>query len=301
MIAQSEDLYPHLGERAKKVIHLDRADRIRFLGEPSWIGYGRAGAILKRLSELANHPHHTRVPNLLIVGEPANGKTTIVSHFNETDGESHQDANSDPVRPIILAEAPPSADEKALYISILERFWMPYRASEPVVRLRYQVVHLMRTCQVRILIIDELHSVLTGTALKQREVMNALKLLCNELRIPIVGVGTRDAVRVLHTDPQHARRFDVVSLPLWKLDAEFQRLLASFELVLPLRSPSRLHSSELVRKLFFISEGNIGNLSRLLSACARAAIENGEERITPEIVDKHTWIRSRDGIREVTL
>ncbi|MHB8355148.1 MAG: TniB family NTP-binding protein [Vulcanimicrobiaceae bacterium] len=301
MIAKSEEMYPHLGERAKGVIHLGHAERIHFLGEPCWIGYDRAVAVLKRLRELANHPQHTRVPNLLIVGEPANGKTTIVSRFNDTDGTSHQDANGDPVRPVILAEAPPSADEKALYISILERFWMPYRASEPVVRLRYQVVHLMRTCQVRILIIDELHSVLTGTALKQREVMNALKLLCNELRIPIVGVGTRDAVRVLHTDPQHASRFDVVSLPLWKIDAEFQRLLASFERVLPLRSPSQLHAPELAKKLHFLSEGNIGNLSRLLSACARAAIESGEERITPAIVDKNAWIRSRDGIREVTL
>lgn len=301
MIAKMDEPYTHLGERAKGVIHLDSADRIRFLGEPCWIGYDRATAILKRLRELANHPSHTRVPNLLIVGEPANGKTTIVSHFNETDGTSHQDAKGDPVRPVILAEAPPSAEEKALYISILERFWMPYRASETVVRLRYQVVHLMRTCQVRILIIDELHSMLTGTGLKQREVMNALKLLCNELRIPIIGVGTRDAVRILHTDPQHASRFDVVSLPVWKIDAEFQRLLVSFERVLPLRLPSQLHAPEFARKLHFVSEGNIGNLSRLLATCARAAIENGDERITPELVDKHAWIRARDGIREIIL
>lgn len=301
MIARSEQGYPYLGESARAVIDFDNESRIRFLGEPRWIGYSKATAILKRLQELTEHPHHTRVPNMLIVGEPANGKTTIVSHFNEIHGQSSQDANGDPVRPVILAQAPPSADEKALYISILEQFWMPYRASEPVVRLRYQVLHLMRTCHVRILIIDELHSVLTGTALKQREVMNALKLLCNELCIPIIGVGTRDAVRVLHTDPQHASRFDVVPLPPWTLDAEFQRLLASFEQVLPLRRASTLHTPELARTLHYLSEGNIGNLSRLLSACARAAIESGEERITPEIIEKNAWIRSRDGIREVTL
>ncbi|BCO27332.1 hypothetical protein MIZ03_2220 [Rhodoferax lithotrophicus] len=65
--------------------------------------------------------------------------------------------------------------------------------------------------------------------------MNAIKLLCNELAIPIVGVGTREAVRVLHTDPQHASRFEVMNLPLWELNKEFQQLLVGFEKVLPLK------------------------------------------------------------------
>jgi len=299
--AGAGDAFPHLGDAARGVIASSAADRIRFLKEPHWVGYSHAMAIMAHLRELADSPRHTRAPNLLLVGEPANGKTTLVSRFEQTDGASRQDANGDPHRPVILAQAPPSADEKALYISILERFWMPYRASEPVVRLRYQVVHLMRTCHVRILIIDELHSVLTGTALKQREVMNAIKLLCNELCIPIVGVGTRDAVRVLHTDPQHASRFSVVALPLWKIDADFQRLLASFERLLPLRKPSSLHTPDIARKLHYLSEGNIGYLSRLLIECARSAIETGEERVTSAIIEKHTWLRSRDGIREIAL
>lgn len=293
--------FPHLGDAARAVIDRSGEDRIRFLSQEHWVGYARAVSILDRLHELAAAPHHTRVQNVLLVGEPANGKTTLVTRFEATDGVRHQDANGDPVCPVILAQAPPSADEKALYISILERFWAPYRASEPVVRLRYQVIHMMRACQVRMLIIDELHSVLTGTTLKQREVMNALKLLCNELRIPIVGVGTREAVRVLHTDPQHASRFDVVSLPLWKLDKDFQRLLASFERLLPLRDPSGLHAPEMARKLHFLCEGNIGNLSRLLNSCARVAIENAIERISLELLDRHAWMRTSHGIREVSL
>ena len=68
------------------------------------------------------------------------------------------------------------------------------------------------------LIIDEFHSLLVGTPRLQRQVMNAIKMLCNELQIPIVDVGTKDAIRVLHTYPQHASRFDVAELPTWKLD-----------------------------------------------------------------------------------
>jgi hypothetical protein len=200
---------------------------------------------------------------------------------------------------VIIAEAPPSADEKGLYISILERFFTPYRASDPASKLRYQVIHLCRACHVRVLIIDEFHSLLTGTAVKQREVMNAIKLLCNELAIPIIGVGTREAVRVLHTDPQHASRFDVMNLPAWDLNPDFQRLLAGFEKVLPLRIPSRLHEPALASRLHTISEGNLGNLHRLLTDCAVDAIKTGKERIDQSTIEGKVWMRPTRGIREL--
>lgn len=291
--------YDHLHQDFVAAMALSSAERIAVMDQPRWIGYTRATEILDVMQGLLNKPQRPRMPNLLIVGDSNNGKTTLIRRFCELCGKSFVDENSNPVRPIILAEAPTSADEKALYISILERFWTPYRATDQIAKLRYQVIHLMRACQVRMLIIDELHSLLAGTAIKQREVMNALKLLCNELCIPIVGVGTREAVRVLHTDPQHASRFDVASLPTWSLDKDFQRLLASFEKVLPLRNPSRLHAPELASKLHSISEGNIGNLHRLLVECAKEAIASGTDQITAEIVEKKKWIRPTRGIREL--
>ena len=291
--------YDHLHQDVVAAMALSSAERIAVMDQPRWIGYTRATEILDVMQGLLNKPQRPRMPNLLIVGDSNNGKTTLIRRFGDLCGKSFVDENSNPVRPIILAEAPTSADEKALYISILERFWTPYRATDQVAKLRYQVIHLMRACQVRMLIIDELHSLLAGTATKQREVMNALKLLCNELCIPIVGVGTREAVRVLHTDPQHASRFDVASLPTWSLDKDFQRLLASFERVLPLKNLSRLHAPELASKLHSISEGNIGNLHRLLIECAKEAIDCGSDQITVEIIEKKKWLRPTRGIREL--
>lgn len=291
--------YTHLHPDFVAVMVLSSEDRIASMDHPRWIGYTRATEILDVLQGLLTKPQRPRMPNLLVVGDSNNGKTTLVRRFGELCGQSYVDENGDPVRPIIIAEAPTSADEKALYISILERFWTPYRATDPVSKLRYQLIHLMRACHVRMLIIDELHSLLTGTAAKQREIMNALKLLCNELCIPIVGVGTREAVRVLHTDPQHASRFDVASMPAWSLNKDFQRLLASFEKVLPLKKPSRLHAPELASRLHTISEGNIGNLHRLLAECAKEAIHSGKEQIDDKIIEGKQWIRPTRGIREL--
>lgn len=293
--------YEHIHPDFRHVMLLSDQERIEFLDEPRWIGYQAAQQIMDTLQGLLHKPVRPRMPNLLLVGDPNNGKTTIVRRFRDLCGQGYVNEDAEPVKPIILAEAPPSADEKGLYISILERFFTPYRASDPVSKLRYQVIHLFRACHVRMLIIDEFHSLLTGSAIKQREVMNAIKLLCNELAIPIVGVGTREAVRVLHTDPQHASRFDVMSLPIWDLNQDFQRLLAGFEKVFPLKNPSRLHQPELATVLHAISEGNIGNLHRLLVECAKEAVKSGREQIDKTVIGSKAWVRPTRGIREVMM
>lgn len=293
--------YEHIHPSFRDVCIAPARDRIAFMNEPRWIGYSAANQILETLRGLMEKPARPRMPNLLLVGEPNNGKTTIVRHFFDLHGQGYVNEDAEPVKPVVLAEAPPSADEKGFYISILERFWAPYRATDPVAKLRYQVVHQLRACHTRVLIIDEFHSLLTGTAIKQREVMNAIKFLCNELMIPIVGVGTREAVRVLHTDPQHASRFDVISLPLWQLDRDFQKLLASFEQVLPLHQPSGLSKPELASALYAVSSGNLGDLHRLLVACATAAITSKAEHIDLATVKSKVWLQPTRGIREVVL
>jgi hypothetical protein len=293
--------YEHIHPDFRHIMGLSDKERIQFMDQPRWISYRTAQQILDTLQGLMHKPQRPRMPNLLIVGDPNNGKTTVVLRFRDLCGQGYVDENADPVKPVILAESPPSADEKGLYISILERFFTPYRASDSTAKLRYQVVHLLRLCHTKILIIDEFHSLLTGSAIKQREVMNALKLLCNELAIPIVGVGSREAVRVLHTDPQHASRFDVITLPTWELNQDFQKLLAGFEKILPLKKASRLHQPELATLLHIISEGNTGNLHRLLVECAIEAIKSGDEQIDKSIIESKSWLRPTRGIREVVV
>ncbi|MFT3812965.1 MAG: TniB family NTP-binding protein [Acidovorax sp.] len=289
----------HIHENFRAVLGLSPEERIRFLYEARWIGYARAKLILDDMAALMRMPKVPRMRNMLIVGDSNNGKTKLIERFKELYGEGYVSEDSQSIRPVIIVEAPPSADEKGLYLSILSQFWSPYKKNGTVTELRYDAIARLRMCKAEILIIDELHSLLVGPASKLRIVMNTIKMLCNELRIPIVGVGTRDAVRVLHSDPQHASRFDVYALPLWKLDLEFQTLLAGFESVLPLKKPSGLANPVMATMLFEICEGNLGDLHRLLMECSKAAIRSEKECITREIVTSKAWVKPTKGIREV--
>ena len=291
----------HLHPSFRDILERPLRDRLAFMDHPRWIEYRTARIVIDTLKRLLEMPSQPRMRNLLIIGDSNNGKTTIATRFRDHEGTAYVDGDGQSVKPVIIAESPPSADEKALYISILEQFWAPYRATAPVVQLRYQTIHMLQTCRTQMLVIDEIHSLIIGTALKQREVMNALKMLCNELQIPIVGVGTKDAVQVLHTDDQHKSRFDVIVLPAWKQDKELQRLLAGFEQVLPLKHPSNLAQPDIAVPLQTISGGNIGNLHRLLVECARDAIMSGAERIDLPIVKKFEWMKPTSGIRTLKL
>lgn len=292
-------VYKHVHADFRPVVGMPDQARIDFLFEPRWIGYPAAQKLIDLLRHLMTIPTRPRMPNLLVVGGSNNGKTTIIDRFVELYGKGYVNADGEAVKPVISIESPPTSDERSFYCAILEQFWAPYRATDAISKLRYQVIHQMRECHVRLLVVDEFHSMLSGTALKQREIMNVIKLLCNELAIPVIGVGTEDAVRVLHTDPQHASRFDVFPLRNWETGIDYQRFLKAFESVLPLREPSEIFRPHLAGLLHGISQGNTGDLHRLLIECATEAIRSGKERIDADIIQSKSWVQPTRGIREL--
>lgn len=298
------NIYPHLLESTQALLPLSKEERIQYLHQDRWIGYDRATKIIAVLEDLLTQPRKIRPLSLLLIGEPNNGKTTIIREFHQ---QHHTESSRDPVtdlleviKPAILIEAPPTADDKALYMAMLDYFFVPFRPTDPKAALRYQLVHLLRKFKTKMLIIDEIHNFLSGTAIKQREVMNTLKSLSNELKISIVGVGTKDAVRVLHTDSQHASRFDVEDLPKWDLDLDFRNLLVSYERLLPLKKESNLSMRQSATLLHDISSGNLGDLNRLLIECAKDAILNGSEQITIETITKFKSLKPTAGLRKIS-
>lgn len=272
--------FDHVNEKFRHVLQLTDAQRLSFLQEDRWIGYDRAKVVMELLTSLLNAPTRIRPRNYLLIGEPNNGKTTVVRRFVEQCGQPYADENVDPVKPIILTQSPPTPDEKGLYASILDQFWSPYRASSTALVLRNQAVQELRSCRTRLIIIDEFHNLLAGTKTKQGEVMNAIKYLSNVCAVPIIGVGTSNAVQVLHTDPQHSSRFQVLPLPLWEANEEFQKLLKGFESVLPLRKRSDLRHPTKAGLLHLNSGGVLGDLQALLQELAKQAITEGTEEIT---------------------
>lgn len=289
----------HLTEATGRLLDLDDAARIERIRSPRWIGYPRAKEVQAKLEDLLIYPKSHRMPNLLIVGDTNNGKTMLIERFCAQYPADGNPSGDGVIVPVLSIQAPPVPDEGRLYNSILELLFAPYKPNDRVDKKQLQVVKLLRYVGLKILIIDEIHHVLAGNLNRQRAFLNVLKFLGNELQVPIVAVGTRDAFRALQTDPQLANRFEPALLPRWELNSDFLRLLASFERMLPLRKASDLHDTALANRLFSMSEGYIGELSRVLTKAATSAVESGVERIDAKVLDRIDWVSPSDRKRQI--
>lgn len=282
--------YDHLNDSAIEALDLPDSERIFKIRSERWIGYPKAKQILAKLDDLLIHPRTHRMPNLLIVGDTNNGKTMLAQRFKSLHPAIDNPSGDGIQAPVLLVQAPPVPDEGRFYNAILELLFAPYRPSERVDKKQFQAIKLLRYVDLKVLVIDEIHHILAGNMNRQKAFLNVIKYLGNELQISIVGVGTKDAFRALQTDPQLSNRFEAVTLPRWEMDHNFQRLLASFERMLPLKQASGLAQQDLASRLYALSEGYIGELSRLLSEASAQAIHSGSEHISAKLLQQINWI-----------
>ncbi|MFG9093396.1 TniB family NTP-binding protein [Pseudomonas aeruginosa] len=292
--------YSHVAPSFQHLLGLSDAERLEFLQQPLWIDYPIADKVITYLHTVLNKPRRPRMPNVMLVGESNNGKTTLINRFIETCAQAYVDDAAESVISVISIELS-KADIRQLYVKILESFWAPFNVTAPITKLQHQAEHMIRSCKTRMLIIDEIQALRKGSPGKVRDVMDEIKSLANVLQISVVGVGVPQAVQLLNADAQYASRFEVLTLPQWSLRGDFQSFLKSYERALPLKKVSKLYSPELTQVIHSITGGNTGYVEHLLVSCAKDAIVSGAELIDRRMLEKHQWKRSESGIREVSL
>lgn len=281
---------PHLHPKTAKLLALSDQQRQEAIKAAKWIPYTRARYLAEKLDDLLHYPPSHRMPNLLVVGDTGNGKTAILQRFAEAHAPFSREEDGRLIWPVLYVQAPVGPDEGRFYNAILDRICAPYRLNDRVDKKQLQVIHILRHMEVKLLIIDEIQHVLAGNQTKQRLFLNVLKYLCNELRIPLVCAGIRTAFNAIQHDEQLASRFEPVALPRWTVGDEYLRLLLSFEQLLPLKKPSDLTEDAMAYKLLSMSEGTIGELSKLLKRAAIAAIRGKTECITLSLLNRLDWI-----------
>lgn len=285
------DRYPHLSREAAELADAPDANRIWAIQTGAWVSYPRGKAILDKMEELLAHPPILRMPNLLVVGASNNGKTQLLRHFLEKHPQDPNPAGDAAIVPVIYVQAPTTPDIRDLCVRILNSVNAPYKESGSAADRIYTVKKLLASLNTRMLLIDDIQHMLSGGAVKQREFRNAIKDLGNELRISVVAAGIEDAYTVFVTDEQLSNRFEPATLPLWKMDKDYGRLLATLEQRLPLRKPSDLKSPELMQKIYWMSEGPFGEIHAVLKKAAIQAIRSKTEQITLELLNGLQWIQ----------
>jgi len=287
------EVYAHLHPSVRPLADEDQAARIRRIRTDRWIGYARAEAALGALDDLLSFPKRTRMPNLLVVGPTNNGKTMIVEKFRRAHPirEAIETAGGTASIPVLKVQMPPGPDECRFFGAILDALGMPNAPHGRVAAKQDAALRVLRDTGVRVLVIDELHNLLSGSVLQQRRLLNLLRWLGNELQIALVGVGTAEALRAIRSDDQLANRFEPFPLPLWIDDDGFRRLLSTLEAVLPLRCASGLAEPAIASRILAGSEGVLGEIVSMVARAAVMAIGSGVEAITMRTLDGNGFVR----------
>jgi hypothetical protein len=276
----------HLAPEAHAALALSDDQRISFLAEDRWIDYPRARKALQELERLLASPKRTRMPSLLIHGESNIGKSMIIQKFLRD--HPHREFNEDTGMlqlDVLPVEMPAAPTERRFYGQLLLALNAPYRPGDRLAAVEFTALTLLRQVAPKVIVVDEVHNLLAGSAREQRASLNLLKFLSNQVPCSIVALGTRDALAAVQTDPQIASRFPGLELPRWQENEDLRGFLAGFERQLPLREASKISDNRAIVSWIMSATGGVtGDIASLLSRAAEAAIRTKTERITLELL-----------------
>lgn len=269
----------HLHPSIREALSWSDDARMEMLMRENWIGYRRAREALRKLEDLLKAPRTHRMPNLMIYGASNNGKTMIIERFLRDHPPDDNPEGDAAEVPVLHVQMPITPDARRFYSIVLDRFFATFRHSDGVGKLESQVLKLMKACGTKMLIIDEVHNFVGSRVDQQRQFLNLIRFLGNELQIPIVCVGLKSGLRAIQFDEQLANRFEPFALPLWKNNEEFAKLLNTVAMLLPLREKSPVSQRPVLETIMALSEGTIGETLALLRRAAIHAIRNGQEAV----------------------
>lgn len=283
-----EERYPHLTDEAAVMADQDDGHRIAYISRDRFISHQQAENILDDLEALYKVEDAVRPQGRLVVGRSLMGKSTLFDEFLRRHPANDNPDGEAAIIPIVSVQYPDTAKE-GIYPEILASLNARIPTNTKAPELRRATVELLRQVGMRVLLIDEIHNLMEGSANSQRKGLNSIKYIMNQLHRPVITAGTIEALNAIRTDEQIRSRLTPLPLKRFRDDDAFQELLQCFELVLPLRKPSYLSDPELSSVIYQHTFGIVGRVAEVLNKAAVYAIREGIECITAEMIEEHRW------------
>ena len=272
--------FSHLPQDVRPIAALDTDARIAHIRSERWVHHAVADRILGYLIEAHDQPRRDRMENVLLLGESGMGKTMLIRKFERQITPAFDAVTGLQRRPVVVMLMPYQPTETQFF----EQLLLALNAPSPSLysrsfSMRDPVVRLLRELGTRVLVIDELNSVLAGTPRQQRVFLQLLRFMSNELKLALVGVGVPEARHALLSDSQLRSRFTDIELPSWALGEDLRDFITRLTWSLPLREPSPVDSARLRRTLIDRTGGITLGICKAFERAAIAAIRDGRERI----------------------
>jgi Bacterial TniB protein len=224
------------------------------------------------------------MPSLAIYADSGMGKTMLMERFRRAHPAVYDRGERRLISPVLTLQMVSHATERRFYGQLLAAIGVPFVPRATVLEMEIQALRNLRRMEVRLLMLDEVHNILAGSAKEQRILLNMLRYISNELQISLVCLGISEAREAIGGDVQLARRFEELTLPRWQGDEEFQELVICILRHLPLRLASQI-SARALRQVLQVTEGVTARVFRMFNDLAVAAIQDGTESINDASIE----------------
>lgn len=293
------DPFEHLAPEAHAALAQGKEARLAFIKLRHWFDYPRATQILERLDELVTHPDVSRMPCLMVVGSSNNGKTSIAKVF-VAKYPSVTDAEKAIVKmPVLFIASLTDPSPFSLFTEIISLMGLPYSSTKDVLKLKIRVYALLKELGVRVLVVDELNTILPLTNAKRAAFLAELRSLSVKAGISVVCFTTTAGARTASHDEAFTNRFPIMDLPVWELSDIWREMVRDHEGYLPFPQPSNLSSSSFSQTLLIKADYRLGEMADLLEAMSSYAIKNNLPKLTTEVIKDCGWIPPQDRLGRV--
>lgn len=281
---------PHVGAQNQRRLHpvaerlLEAPDRDRaaFVIQDLTIRYPALEQVAGEAEWMIHEPRQTRARGLIVCASKDNGKTSLAKLIHDRFNDYHHVD-----LPCVLRISMSGVrDARSVYGRIMEELGSPARISHRLSDRELLVQRLLRDVDCRLLILDEVQDILLGSEREQQRALEGIKLLMNELTLPILAFGAEKAGQAFNSDGHLAARFAQFTMPTWKGDSTLANFVATYERFLPLRKPSNLAAKDKLAVLARVGDGILGNIVRRIKNAALAAMVDGSECITTDLLKK---------------
>jgi Bacterial TniB protein len=226
--------------------------------------------------------------NFKLVGKTGTGKTTLCEKTLSSHYPRDIVINDVTVRSVpclfCSVESPPTIKNLAKSMLTCLEDTEPDKGT--VYDVTSRVKTLLKNCRTNLIIIDEFHHLLNGTAKKTAESLDWLKRLNDDTRIPIVVCGLPDSLALFQNESQMAKRFPkdiLLSEHKWSISddtpGEFGRycapLLKNIESISEAEFAFKYRTNTFLKRLFVATAGLATDIDTLLKAVIEISLQRG--------------------------
>jgi hypothetical protein len=206
-----------------------------------------------------------------VIGDSRTGKTVACTAYRHKYARPPSPGDA-PIVPVIYLHAPTEAGLREVFVAVLE--YLQYRITRGTIsELRDRVYHLLKVCQVEMIILDEAHRLRPKT-------FSEICDIFEWLQIAVVLVGTDRLDAVIRRDEQVYYRF-MACHRFHRMDSqaleETTAIWEEYVLKLPMRS--HLTSAPMQKILAASTRGYLGLLDQILRTAARQALQQERSHI----------------------